>query len=1294
MAKSLEIVGRYEGERFRFDNGGGPSTVIGKVRLVNGSKEAAEKAGIKDVDGLVSVKGQADVDELEYRKTYRFLGVWSSYFNRRQQQKEMQFAFRTFVPHIPHDKESLIDYLAAAGRGNGIGPSKANILVESFGVDGVLEQCRTNPKRIQSLLKLRPGQSDAFAAKLIEQQATENATLEVDKLLSGRGFPKTLVRKVIKEWGNRAAEVIQDDPYALMLFRGCGFRLTDKLYIALGKDPESIDRQALCLWYSMASNTEGHTWFRATDQCRDLQRMIGSANVDPVAAIKRGKEYGQASPDRYGAIASLRTDGPDGPLVESGGTFWIAEGKNAAAEEQLASSIAKATSESFAQSITTYEDVECTESKVLQHARCHRCNRQLTAETVHVLNGIPYGPTCIGYVDPVGVHEVFPLRDWLEQNPVVLKWIEQHPKGIIDLPDLSLWPDVSEIAQCSVNGHYIDEHQQEQLAKALVGRIGLLGGSPGTGKTLCTAATIKALVQSGRVGWHDIGIGAPTGKAAVRLTEMLQAAGLQLRARTWHSLLGIGETSADGGWSFRHNASNPWPFRVIIGDESSMPDLPLMRSIFAARPPGCHVLMVGDVNQLPPVGNGAPFRDMIAAGLPYGELTEIKRNSGGIVEACAAIRDQKPWVHQYLGEEHNLQIWARNTTDSQYGALTRIVDNEGGDDPKWNCQVVVAVNQRSDLSRKAVNAFLQGHLNPNPKVKGTIFREADKIVCLKNGFYSSAVEVDFTDEDLDSNDQGEVYVANGELACVDSVEPKYLLASLKNPDRTIRIPLGKSSEGDDEEPSGTGCNWDLGYALSVHKCVHPDTLVETDRGIIPIRNITDRGVIATPYGVKQFKNRVYFRSRECLEITTTDGDSITVTTDHKCEAWNGEAYELIEASKLSEGQFVRSALFPAMEPLNDAILPPRADEDVRCKDCLIPTLMTPDLAEFLGLMVADGTVYRAGIRLGKRHPEVAKRFTELCWDLFGLKNKEYEALGMLVSECNSTAVRDWLYKVGGCFPKFKHVPECILQSRQNIHAAFLRGLFEDGCVNVKNGKVDHIEWMTCFPRLDREVRLMLHRLGIICGRNSQKRRSVQLYIYGEQAKRFGSVVGFISKAKQDRLLLPAGRSIRYAVPLHPEWIEENRMVLSKPSLQNARSRGYLSRHSVELVARDGCIEAEQLLKWHHSRIASIRPTAAPAMCVEVPEGNRFMQNGFPWGNSQGSEFPVVIVLLDSYTGARMVCDRSWVYTAISRAQNKCFLVGKPDLAERFCRVQKMDRRRTFLTKQIALASLEQEMAGL
>lgn len=366
-------------------------------------------------------------------------------------------------------------------------------------------------------------------------------------------------------------------------------------------------------------------------------------------------------------------------------------------------------------------------------------------------------------------------------------------------------------------------HQREHLAKATSGPVGVLGGGPGTGKTYTVAALCEVLAAT--VGLDQIAIGAPTGKAAVRVTETLSQHGIQLRARTWHSLLRGG---VDGG--FLYNRANPLPFRVLIGDESSMVDLDLMAAIFRARAAGALVLLVGDVNQLPPVGHGAPLRDLIAAGLPYGELTEIKRNSGGIVEACHAIRQGRPWL---AGD--NLRVIDVGNPDEQIRWMLQEIGSQraAGVDPIWQTQVVCPVNAKSPLARKTLNEILQRELNPGGERAGSNpFKIGDKVVNGKNGRFS-AVEWDTGSDEIDVSDRGEVYVANGELARVLAVEDRMTVAQLDNPRRVVRIPRDKSSsQGEenadqdagpvgngeaDENSTGTGCSWDLGYCLSTHK---------------------------------------------------------------------------------------------------------------------------------------------------------------------------------------------------------------------------------------------------------------------------------------------------------------------------------------------------------------------------------------------------------------------------------------------------------------------------------------------
>lgn len=369
-------------------------------------------------------------------------------------------------------------------------------------------------------------------------------------------------------------------------------------------------------------------------------------------------------------------------------------------------------------------------------------------------------------------------------------------------------------------------HQCEQIALATVGNLGILGGGPGVGKTFTAAQLIKKVGEE--IGFDQIAVAGPTGKSAVRITEVMNGYGIPVTARTIHSLLGV--LSVDGGWSFNYCRTNPLPFKVIVIDESSMIDTDLAASLFAARPRDCMMLLLGDTGQLPPVGHGAPLRDMIAAGVPYGELREIKRQQSGdevhaVIQACADIRDGKRFAFQR--ELVGVPCFSAETQiDEMFDTINR-TSHAMQLNPVWDCQVLCAVNKKSELSRKELNKSLQARLNPNPSQYGSPFRLADKVVNTKNGWYPLVEYGDRRhslddlepDPNLQLNDDGKCYVANGELGEVLVVEANYLHVRLTSPKRLIVVPRGQSDDdSDDEEGStGTGCNWDLGYALSVHK---------------------------------------------------------------------------------------------------------------------------------------------------------------------------------------------------------------------------------------------------------------------------------------------------------------------------------------------------------------------------------------------------------------------------------------------------------------------------------------------
>jgi exodeoxyribonuclease V alpha subunit len=704
MAQLQEITAVFISEQQRWDQ-----TIIGSAQMIVVSEEGQDQHSGKVP---IKIKGTADEGELEYLLTYRFYGRWKKYTNKRTGVSEDQFEFQTFVRAQPHGMQGVVRYLQNAPH---VGSATARKLWEGFQSDAVRvlrEQPEVAVARVGgshfTIEKAREA-----AAFLQEEAALESCTLDLMDLLTGRGFPKSVARQAIRAWGNRAAEVLRRNPYLLMKFRGCGFLRTDQMYLDLGGEPGRLKRQALCAWHSLASNSDGHTWFPVAVVERGLREKVGGAAISEFAALKLAKR---------GRMIDTRRDEHD--------RLWVSERTASLAEERIAERLAQAATE--------------------------------------------------------------PCK----------------------------WPSV---ASCEV----LSEHQREHASEALAGVVCHLGGGPGTGKTF-TAAQIVKLIQSSGLG-GSIAVAAPTGKAAVRITEAMRSYGINLQAQTIHSLLGVETNSDGGGWTFRHNANCPLPHRWLIVDESSMIDVPLMDHLLAARATGTHLLLVGDVHQLPPVGHGAPLRDFIAANVPHAILTEIRRNSGRIVSQCHSIREGQEIrtsmrVDLDVDDPENLYLVQASNADQQMEKILKAIalQREEGLDPVWDVQVLVAVNEKSGVSRKALNQVLQSELMGKSRSglvtkssfngaestpNGNPFRTGDKIVNTQNGFFPEC------QPDGSLGDDAKVFIANGELAEVLHAESGFTIARTRPGEVCVKIPRGQKNETEGD----SGCSWDLGYALSVHK---------------------------------------------------------------------------------------------------------------------------------------------------------------------------------------------------------------------------------------------------------------------------------------------------------------------------------------------------------------------------------------------------------------------------------------------------------------------------------------------
>ncbi|MDH3676471.1 MAG: AAA family ATPase, partial [Anaerolineae bacterium] len=162
------------------------------------------------------------------------------------------------------------------------------------------------------------------------------------------------------------------------------------------------------------------------------------------------------------------------------------------------------------------------------------------------------------------------------------------------------------------------EAQRQAVRMALTNKVTILTGGPGTGKT----STVRAILQLLTTKGNSALLAAPTGRAAKRLAE---STGVE--AKTIHRLL---EVSPSEGFKFQRNQDNPLVGDILILDECSMIDMVLMNSLLKAVHPASHLLLVGDVDQLPSVGAGNVLRDLIGSGVvPVTRLDVIFRQAAG-----------------------------------------------------------------------------------------------------------------------------------------------------------------------------------------------------------------------------------------------------------------------------------------------------------------------------------------------------------------------------------------------------------------------------------------------------------------------------------------------------------------------------------------------------------------------------------------------------------------------------------------------------------------------------------------
>ena len=596
-----------------------------------------------------------------------------------------------------------------------------------------------------------------FGQQFKAQSCAVKLPTSVDGLIAylGSGMVKYVgpdtARRIVTKFGLQTLDVLDNCIGQLTMVKGIGGK-RGKLIAAEWEKQKAI--RHIMLFLAGLGITPG---LAAKIHKQYGEASIGVLKSDPYRLARDIHGVGFKTADQIAASLGLPHEGPE--RIGAGVLYALdqlsGEGHACAPKERL---IAKAA-----------ELLEVSPDLVEPQLGRLQADREITVESI-ALNGTDEAQTaiCLAALHKAETLAARQLRAIVDAQAAEV----MQPFKALD------WAT----AFADVSGVELSDQQRQAVQTALTGKVTVLTGGPGTGKTTCLRAVLD-LCDTRKVRYA---LCSPTGRAAKRLAE---ATGRT--AQTIHRLLEY--DPREGG--FQRTASNPLGIDLLVADEASMLDISLARHLFEALPRSAHLLLVGDVDQLPSVGPGNVLRDIIDSGrASVVRLGLIFRQAEGslIISNSHRINQGKfPALPQ--NQDGDFFFFGE---DDPAKAAALIVDLVGERTPrKFGISAsdiqVLAPMRRGDVGVENLNALLQAALNPplpgkaEHKVGATTFRVGDRVMQIHNNY------------DLD--------VFNGDIGAVTAIDDEEQTLTVSFDGRAIKYGWGECDE------------LVLAYAATIHK---------------------------------------------------------------------------------------------------------------------------------------------------------------------------------------------------------------------------------------------------------------------------------------------------------------------------------------------------------------------------------------------------------------------------------------------------------------------------------------------